>query len=135
MWRMLFSDELKNLFPTILPIAAYQTLKKKLDTHFPRLTLFHLTYNMKIKVTQSCPTFCDPMDYTGHGILQARILEWVASHSLLQGILPTQGSNPGLSHCRRFLLSYKGRLTYNTPQYFVSAFPVVYFYGIDIDRR
>ena len=26
----------------------------------------------------SCPTFCDPMDYTVHGILQARILEWVA---------------------------------------------------------
>ena len=32
----------------------------------------------KVKVTQSCPTFCDPMDYTVHGILQARILEWVA---------------------------------------------------------
>ena len=28
--------------------------------------------------TQSCPTFCDHMDYTVHGILQARILEWVA---------------------------------------------------------
>ena len=26
----------------------------------------------------SCPTSCDPMDYTVHGILQARILEWVA---------------------------------------------------------
>ena len=31
-----------------------------------------------MKVTQLCPTLCDPMDYTGHGILQARILEWVA---------------------------------------------------------
>ena len=28
-------------------------------------------------VAQSCPTLCDPMDYTVHGILQARILEWV----------------------------------------------------------
>ena len=32
---------------------------------------------------QLCPTLCDPMDYTppgssDHGILQARILEWVA---------------------------------------------------------
>ena len=27
---------------------------------------------------QSCPTLCDPMDYKVHGILQARILEWVA---------------------------------------------------------
>ena len=30
-----------------------------------------------VKVTQSCPTLCDLMDYTVHGILQARILEWV----------------------------------------------------------
>ena len=28
--------------------------------------------------TQLCPTFYDPMDYTAHGILQARILDWVA---------------------------------------------------------
>ena len=32
----------------------------------------------KVKVAQSFPTLCDPMDYTVHGILQARILEWVA---------------------------------------------------------
>ena len=33
---------------------------------------------MKVKVAQLCPTLYDPMDYTVHGILQARILEWVA---------------------------------------------------------
>ena len=33
---------------------------------------------MMIKVAQSCPALCDPMDYIVHGILQARILEWVA---------------------------------------------------------
>ena len=33
--------------------------------------------NLKVKVTQSCLILCDPMDYTIHGILQARILEWV----------------------------------------------------------
>ena len=32
-----------------------------------------------VKVTQSCPTLCNPMDYTVHGILQARILEWVVA--------------------------------------------------------
>ena len=32
----------------------------------------------EVKVAQSCPTLCDPIDYTVHGILQARILEWVA---------------------------------------------------------
>ena len=35
------------------------------------------TWNL-VKVAQSCPTLCDPTDYTVHGILQARILEWVA---------------------------------------------------------
>ena len=33
---------------------------------------------VKVKVTQSCLTLCDLMDYTVHGILQVRILEWVA---------------------------------------------------------
>ena len=86
------------------------------------------------------------MDYTVHGILQARILKWVAfpfsrgssqpkdqsrslasqadslpaepqgkpknpgggSHSLLQGIFPTQELNRGLLNCRQILyqLSY-----------------------------
>ena len=32
----------------------------------------------KVKVTQSCPALCDPTDHTVPGILQARILEWVA---------------------------------------------------------
>ena len=31
-----------------------------------------------MKVIQSCLTLCNPMVYTVHGILQARILEWVA---------------------------------------------------------
>ena len=33
---------------------------------------------MKMKLTQLCPNLCNPMDYTVHGILLARILEWVA---------------------------------------------------------
>ena len=41
------------------------------------------------------------------GILQARILEWVA---LLQGIFPTKGLNTGLPHCRQILyhLNHQG---------------------------
>ena len=34
--------------------------------------------NLKVKVAQSCLTLCDPTDYIIHGILQARVLEWVA---------------------------------------------------------
>ena len=44
----------------------------------------------KVKVTQSCPTLCDPMDYTIHGILQARILKWVAVP------FPRDFLNPGI---------------------------------------
>ena len=64
---------------------------------------------MKVKVAQSCPTICDPMDYTVHGILQASILEWV-TFPFARGIFPTQGLNPGLPHCRQILyqLSHKG---------------------------
>ena len=40
------------------------------------MNIHHCT--VTVKVTQSCLTRCDPMDYTVHGILQARILEWVA---------------------------------------------------------
>ena len=59
--------------------------------------------------SQSCLTLYNPMDYTVHGILQTRVLEWV-SHSLLQGIFPTQGLNPGLLRCRQILyqLSHTG---------------------------
>ena len=93
-------------------------------------------------------TVCSPPDSSVHGILQARILEWVAisfsrgssqlrdrtqvsrivggfftrrttreaqeyevgSLCLLHRIFPTQGSNPGLPHCRRTLyqLSHQG---------------------------
>ena len=62
---------------------------------------------VNIKVIQSCPTLCDHMDYTVHGILQARILEWWPFPS--PGDLPNPGSNPGLPHCSQILypLSHK----------------------------
>ena len=46
----------------------------------------------KVKVTQSCPTLCNPMDYTVHEFLQARILEWIAFPS--PGDLPNPGIEP-----------------------------------------
>ena len=42
--------------------------------------LWDLFKYVKVKVTQPCPTLCNPMNYTVRGILQARILEWVAFH-------------------------------------------------------
>ena len=75
----------------------------------------------KALVAQSCPTLCDPMDYSPlsssvHGIFQARMLEWIAIHSLLQGIFLTQRLKPGLLHCRQILYhpSHQGS---PSPQY------------------
>ena len=63
---------------------------------------------------QLCPTLCDPVGlsppgFSVHGVLQARILEWVAV-SFSGGIFRTQGSNQGLLHLRQILyqLSYQG---------------------------
>ena len=46
------------------------------NIEFTSLTTFKCI--VKVKVAQSFLTLCDPTDYTVHGILQARILEWVA---------------------------------------------------------
>ena len=37
-----------------------------------------LNGKVKVKVAHSCPTLCNSIEYTVNGILQARILEWVA---------------------------------------------------------
>ena len=58
---------------------------------------FSLNVQSKVKgkVSHLCPILCNPMDYTVHGILQARILEWVAfpfSRGSFQPRDPTQVS-------------------------------------------
>ena len=70
---------------------------------------------LKALVAQSCPILCDPLDSSPpgssvHGLLQARILEWV-SISFSRGIFPTQGLNLNLLHCKQMLycLSHQGR--------------------------
>ena len=47
---------------------------------------------VKVKVTRLCSTLCDPMVYTVYGILQFRILEWVAYP--FSRNLPDPGSKP-----------------------------------------
>ena len=136
---------------------------------FPKTKTYSIVFPLVcMLVVQLCLTLCDHVDYrlpgsSDHGLLQARILEWVAipfsrgsfpprspalqadclsseppggwpsqdlyfftalgslsarflcpwnspgkntgvgTRSLLQGIFPTQGSNPHLPHCRRIL--------------------------------
>ena len=72
----------------------------------PALSPAPLGQKVKVEIAQSCPTLCDPGNSPGQNT-------GVGSLSLLQGIFPTQISNPGLPHCRRILyqLSHKGSLS------------------------
>ena len=63
---------------------------------------------VKVKLAQLCLTLYNPMDYTVHGILQARIPEWVAlpfSRGFSQ-----PGDRTEVSHCGQILyqLSHQG---------------------------
>ena len=65
-------------------------------------------------VAQSCPTLCNCMDCSPlgssvHGDSPGKNTG-VGCHALLYGIFPTQGSNPGLQHCKQILyyLSHQG---------------------------
>ena len=66
-------------------------------------------------VAQLCQLFVTPWTVTGQAPLSmefSRKKYWSGSHSLLQGIFPTQGLNQGLLHCRQILyhLSHRGSL-------------------------
>ena len=61
----------------------------------------------KVKVAQSCPTLCDPMDYNPCSPWDSPGQNTgVGSLSLLQRIFSTQGLNPGLPHCRQTLTNW-----------------------------
>ena len=78
--------------------------------------------------SQSRLTLCDPMDYSppgssAYGVIQTRILEWVAI-SFSRG--SSLGLNQGLLHCRQVLyyLSHQGRPKYIHP-HFSSVQPLI----------
>ena len=68
----------------------------------------------EVLVAQSCPALCDPMDCKAPRLLclwnSSGKYTGVSSHSLLQGIFLSQGSNLGLLHCRQILyqVSHQG---------------------------
>ena len=94
--------------------------QKQILDFFPKLSLpllrwlydfsymFYCVYMLYV-VAQSCPTLCDPMDCSPPGSVHggsAGKNTAVGCHALLQGIFSTQGSNPGLPHCRWILYSF-----------------------------
>ena len=61
---------------------------------------------VKVLVTQSCLTLCDPMDCSPPGPWNSSGKNTGAGcHFLLPGIFPTQGLTPGLLHCGQTLLT------------------------------
>ena len=61
-----------------------------------------------MKVAQWCPTLCDPIYYTARGILQARILEWVA-FPLSRGFSLTRDRAQVSHNAGRFFTSWATR--------------------------
>ena len=61
-----------SLLPLFLPLSSSSTTVgvAGFSDCFPGSCYFTLN-KVKVKVAQSCPTLCDPVDYTVHGILQA----------------------------------------------------------------
>ena len=112
--KLNFSSEPLSLLlisrATQLKFIVFLPVTSKFMTLYPIIYIFLIVklYLVKVKVAQSCLTLCNPMDYTVLGILQARILEWVAfafSRGSSQPINRTQ-----VLHCRQVLyqLSHKG---------------------------
>ena len=73
-----------QLTPHILESLHPFIYSQEFTFYFSNVPCLHLlAVSWKMLVAQSCLTLCDPMDYnlpgfSIHGILQARILEWVA---------------------------------------------------------
>ena len=92
-----------------------ETLSKNINGHhLNTVAACNVDNAVLCLVTHQCPTLCDPMDCSPpgssvHGDSPGKNTG-VGCHALLQGIFPTQGSNPHLLHCRRILyrLSLQG---------------------------
>ena len=102
----------KHLLSTVL-FSAVKSVRRRRMEHFPPYSLWWAGYNgWRDKWSESRSVvsnslrphgLCSPWNSPGQNT-------GVGSLSLLQEIFPTQGSNPGLPHCRWILyqLSYKG---------------------------
>ena len=86
---------LKSILPgELVPLFSYVNLALPVSCPLDQVAVLHLSCS----VAQLCPTVCDPTDCNPpgssvHGILQARILEWVAIS--FTGNLPYPGIKPG----------------------------------------
>ena len=95
---------------------------------------FHLSYYVRVifylkkckcwwrevKVTPSCLTLCDPMDYTVQGILPARILEWVVAFSFSRESSQPRNQTEVSCITGRFFTSWATKKAYKCWSHWVS---------------
>ena len=77
-WSLLKLMSMESVMPSNHLILCHPLLPPSI---FPSISIqdcLKLKFVFKVKVTQLCPTLCEPMNCIVCGILQARILEWGA---------------------------------------------------------
>ena len=109
-----------HMFLTFLLNEILRLLKPSPSSNYTKFR-WKVCCAVLCSVAQWYPTLCDPMDCSlpgasVHGDSPDKNTR-VGCHSSLQGSFPTQGSKPGLLHCRRILslLSHQGSpIPFNT---------------------
>ena len=101
-----------------VPGSLWLVLSKGVTFHW---LILSLKWRVKVKFTQLCPTLqprglFSPWKSPGQN-------PGVGSLSLLQGIFPIQGLNPGLLHCRQILLPAEPQ---GSPEWLVSSYPLLH---------
>ena len=97
-------NDLIIIIPSLIEILLYARLVLSFSIHYIIESSYHLCVEVlcvHVKSLQLWPTLYDSVDWSPpgssvHGILQARILEWVAISSSMRSFFPTQGLNPCL---------------------------------------
>ena len=98
----------KSKPPYALNLSAFLSL---ISDFYP--VIWMCIYACECSVARSCPTLCDPMDYnlpgsSVHGILQARILEWVAVSSSTGSSQPKDWTRVSCISCIGRRILYHG---------------------------
>ena len=112
-WLEILEQELQNTKKPYTTLFSLNGQKKKWTYEAELGKKKKKEHCLCVLVAKSCPTLCDPMDYSPPGECpqdNPGKNTGVGCHSLLQEIFPTQGSNLGLLHCRQILyrLSHLG---------------------------
>ena len=116
------------MFLSLRPLNS-QGSASSLALYYFKLLMFYILHVFCFfLVAQSCPTLCDPEDCSlpdssVHGDSSGKSTR-VGCDALLQGIFPTQGSNPGPPHCMRILYRFSHQ---GSPNHFIVILNSVFY--------